>query len=904
MKKILAMLLTFIMLLSVAACSSDTQTDTSSATSVGDGSAAVSAGESSVAQTESAGSGDETSGEVSGEVSNEGSDSGTQDDPDDGFVMNEDVAVIKGLVGKAVDRSLPAKNYFLDRKYTYSIKPDYKHKDPNGEMLTNGDSMDVVYGEKAYVGWSNGTSLIISFDLGEATHSIGDIAVGCARVLRYSIDLPKYVSVEASKDGKEYTQVGKIVTPTDLADTCKYVYNFAFPKAITARYVRIVFVGSGKRLLIDEIEGYEYRVSGNLDIGLGQEVDQRYPITDFYKYNLNLGESSVQCSASDADYNTRQNLARLAGVDFQIQHFDNLPPSHSNSRKDKVSLLTDGVRHSSDIEGQYFVFYRGTGRHVVVDLGHIMAVDGCTVTFQDRLSWGIATPPVYYISLSENGTDWTTVYAKHNPDYGVTSKFEDTHEISFDDAYRARYVRITFATVPDNDISSSVYMGEFEVWGKKNPKGAIKAVEQDDNPYGKYPDPEEYGVSDILWAGIGNEVGEVCTTNHVITVDTAYHYLTTTDENDQPLEVYYDSIAFTTRGNLSWEKDRNKSYEWFLKELFRDGVNMDALEEAMTKINQKTGGNRKVTVWIPVNCPVIGDTWNGKTIKTAQDYIDCLKWMVDSALEAYEAKDYKYVTLVGFYWQVENLRPNYYSPAEAYDIPAAIAFNEYVHSFDLMTVWLPYYSHLNGIWHSHYYGFDITCWQPGTMFSPTETTRMSTIAELARLYGVGIEIEIEPLPQGKESMYLYREYLGAGYDYGFMNSINAYYQGPVPGAHVLYKDSTDPYCKEMYDETVLYVQGKLDRNYNERQPADLSGFTDMEMTVSEGKIASIQIGDLSDLEVQFSQISLYGTLQLNADGTLSYTAMKDFRGEEEIKIDIYDGVSQVKTITIRITVTK
>lgn len=881
MKKIASIFLALLMLVSVSACGTDNTSGGSSAPSV--------AG--------SASAGSSSAGAESNEIS--------EPEPPEEFVMNEDVAIIGTLVGKEVDRTLPANNYLLDRKYTYSRLPDYRHKDPNGEMLTNGESMDVVYGDKAYVGWSGGTTVTVTFDLGEATHSIGDISVGCARVLQYDIGLPKYVSVQASADGKKFTQVGKIATPSDLEATCKYTYYFAFPKGITAKYIRIVFASQEKNhLLVDEIAGYEYRKSGTLDISMGSVEDQRLPIDDFYKYHLNTGESSVQCSASDADYNLRQNLAQLSGVDFQIQHFENLSPSHTNSRRDKLHLLTDGVLHGENINNDYFVFYRGTGRHVVADLGHIMAVDGCTVTFQDRISWGIATPPVYYISLSENGTDWTTVYAKHNPEYGVTSKFNDTHEISFADTYRARYVRITFATVPDNGISSAVYMGEFEVWGTKNPKDAVPAVEQKDNPYGKYPNPEDYGISDILWAGIGNEVGEVCTNYHVITEDTAYNYLTTVDENGDPLDTYFDSIAFTTRGNLSWEKDRNKSYEWFLKELFRDGVNMDALETAMARINQKTGGNRKVTVWIPVNCPVIGDTWNGKTIQTANDYIECLKWMADSAIAAFETKDYKYVTLVGFYWQVENLRPNYYSPGEAYDIPAAIAFNEYVHSLDLMTVWLPYYNHLNGIWHSHYYGFDITCWQPNVMFNATETTRMQAIAELAKLYGVGIEIELEPLPQSKESMYLYREYLGAGYDYGFMNGINAYYQGAVPGAHVLYKDSTDPYCKEMYDETVLYVQGKLDRNYNKRTPADLSRFADGELTVSSWKKASVQIGDLSDVEVRFAQTSLYGTVQLNTDGTLTYTAMKDFRGEDTVKIDIYDGVSETKTITIHITVTE
>ena len=875
MKKNIALCLALLMLVSVAACGSETPSQDVS----------VSSGVSSAAGTES---GDSSEAE-----------------PPKEFVMNEDVAKIADLVGEEADRSLPANNYFLKRKYTYSREPDYKSTDPYMEMLTNGESMDVVYGSKGFVGWSGGSVVTILFDLGEATHSIADLSVGCARVLRYDIGLPRYVSVQASNDGKDFTSVGKISTPTDLEETCKYTYHFAFPKAITARYIRIVLAAQEKsHLLVDEIAGYEFRKSGTLDITLGKPVDPNKPISDFYQYKLNTGESSVPCDPSDADYNKRQNLAQLEGVDFQIEHFENFFPGHTNSGRDKLYLLTDGVRHSSDINNEYFVFYRGTGRHLVADLGHVMGVDGCTVTFQDRISWGIATPPVFYIALSENGTDWTTVYAEHNPDYGIVSRFDDTREITFDDKYRARYVRITFATVPDNTISSAVNMGEFEVWGTKNPDGAVTAVEQDDNPYGKYPDPEDFGIYDILWAGIGNEVGEVCTDRHVFTEDTAYQYLTTTDEKGDPLETYFDSVAFTTRGNLSWHSDRNEGYEWFLKELFREGVNMDALEAAMKRINQKTGGNRKVTVWIPVNCPVIGDTWNGKTIQTQQDYIDCLIWMADTAIQEFEARDYQYLTLVGFYWQVENLRPNHYSPDAAYDIPAAIAFNEYVHSLDLMTVWLPYYNHLNGMHHNHYYGFDITCWQPGTMFGTTDTNRMRAVAELARLYGVGIEIELEGLPQGKESMRLYREYLGAGYDYGFMNSINAYYQGAIPGAHITNRNDSAPYCREMYDETVLYVQGKLDRNYNDREPADLSGFADGELTVQDGKRGSLNIGDLSQVEARFAATSLYGTVQLDVDGTLIYTAMRDFRGEDEIKIDLYDGISQVKTITIHITVTE
>lgn len=821
------------------------------------------------------------------------------------FVMSEKVEQIRSVLGEEVDRSLLAKNVFKGLTYTPSRNADDDYSDKNNQKLTDGNTHEIIYNTHTYAAWSGSSAVSITFDLGEGEHAIGDISVGCAQIKDYSSGLPDFVSIRVSNDNKNYIDIGKVLRPEDIPDTARYIYYFSFPQAITARYIRIVYAKQANfRLMTDEIIAYEYCEDGIIDPTLGKPVDQTYTINDFYGYELNLGESNVKVSESDADYNEVQNLAQLDGVEFDVDHFEPFFVGHTNSGMDKIGLLTDGKRHSSDIEGDYFIFYRGAGRHVVADLGAVMAVQGCTVTFQDRISWGIATPPVYYISVSENGTDWVTVFAEHNPDYGDKSRLDDTREISFADTYRARYVRITFGTVPDNTKSSSVYMGEWEIYGKKNPDGAKTAETDLDIIYGRYPTPEEYGISDILFAGISDKVGEHSTGYHVITEDTAYHYLATVDENGKANGLLYDSFAFTTRGEISWMTDRNESFEWFLEELFYEGENLDAVEAAKARVNEELGLTDKATVWISVNCPVIGDTWNGKTIQTAEDYIECLKWMADTAISRFEAENYQHIELAGFYWQVENLRPNYHAPAEAHDIEAVIAFNAYIHEKGLLTLWCPYYSYLNGIWHNKHYGFDIVCWQPNTMFSPSIYTRMRTISELAKLYGVGLEIEIEPNRQSKESLELYREYLGYGYEYGFMHSINAYYQGAVPGAHVLYRDDTNELNKTIYDETVLYMQGKLDHNPMIKPAADLSVFTDGEITVKHGKTASVSIGEIGELDVRFVQSPLYGTVRLDQNGTLTYNAMKGYAGEDTVVIAIYDGVGEIKTVTVKVTVTE
>ena len=821
------------------------------------------------------------------------------------FVMSETVAYIDGYMGDEIDRSQKTINVFKDLRYSYTRPPCEKYPDKNFEKLTNGETMEIVFDSNTHVGWESGGAVAVNFELPDNSRRIGDISVGCARIMDYGVGLPKYVTVAVSDNGNDYTEIGKVYTPDDIPATARYVYHFAFPKAVSAKYIRIIFSPQDNAmLLVDEIFAFEYSPEGYLDNSIDGQFHYLYTINDFYGYDLNTGESEVKVSPDDADYNEIRNLATIDGVEFQIQHFDPFFVGHSNTGIEKIGLLTDGKLHGNNLEEDYFIFYRGAGRHVVADLGTVMSVKGCKVSFKDKHSWGISTPPVYYISVSENGTDWVTVFAEHNPDYGLKERNNDTRECNFENEFKARYVRITFPTVPDNEISSSVYMGEFEVIGRKNPENAVAATEKENIEYGVYPDPVDYGVSDILFAGITDGIGKHCTDYHVMSEDSAYHYMVSVDENDNPTGVLFDSFALTTRGDINWDGNRKEGYSWYLEELFYEGVNMDALNSAKGKINDLMGTNDKATVWISLNCPIIGDTFDGKTVTTAEDYIECIKWQIDTAISLYNEKEYENIELIGFYWQVENIRPNKWSPDNAHDKEALLAINEYIHELGYLTLWCPYYSYINGIWHSKYYGFDITCWQPNYMFSPTEPTRLDTIAELAKIYGVGIEIEIEANRQSNESLEMYRTYLGAGVNYGFINSINAYYQGAIPGAYVVYRNDGNEINKTIYDETVKYIQGTLESDPNTKQAFDMSVFSDGEITVKQGDKASINLGSVIGLDVKFTLTPIYGSVKLNYDGTLTYTAMRGYVGNDTVEITLYDGVADVKTITVKVTVTE
>ena len=190
------------------------------------------------------------------------------------------------------------------------------------------------------------------------------------------------------------------------------------------------------------------------------------------------------------------------------------------------------------------------------------------------------------------------------------------------------------------------------------------------------------------------------------------------------------------------------------------------------------------------------------------------------------------------------------------------------------------------------------------MFHDTEPNRTDTTAELAKLYGMCVEIEIEGGVVSDEVLEIYRAYLKSGYEKGYMNSIKVYYQGALPGAYVQGFRKGNENDAAMYEETILYAIEKLNADHYVTTANGLDKFTDKELTVKHGKSAEINIGDLTVYKSRYVTTPAYGSVRLDENGTLVYTAMKGYEGEDVIKVKIFDGTFGSKVITIKVTVTK
>ena len=212
------------------------------------------------------------------------------------FVLSENVALIDSYMQHDIDRSLPVKNLFYKRGYKPS-RPAGEKRPENGNKLTNGEMMDIIFDSNTHVGWEGSSMLAVDFDLGGNEHKLADLSVRCFRILDYDVGLPQSVTVSVSNDNKKFTKIGQIITPIDLNNTAMYDYYFSFPKAVSAQYVRITFSSQERsNLVLDEIMAFEYCEDGTIDNTLGREIEHSLVMEDFYDYELNLGESNVKVS--------------------------------------------------------------------------------------------------------------------------------------------------------------------------------------------------------------------------------------------------------------------------------------------------------------------------------------------------------------------------------------------------------------------------------------------------------------------------------------------------------------------------------------------------------------------------------------------------------------------------------
>ena len=166
-----------------------------------------------------------------------------------------------------------------------------------------------------------------------------------------------------------------------------------------------------------------------------------------------------------------------------------------------------------------------------------------------------------------------------------------------------------------------------------------------------------------------------------------------------------------------------------------------------------------------------------------------------------------------------------------------------------------------------------------------------------------VEIEIEVI-SGEGSVGKYREYLREGFDSGYMHSVKLYYVSGTPSAIASAYDSEDPLAHSVYEDTYLYAKEKLDESYNKGASVSMDGVKDLTLQVVHGKKVDFDLALPEGVKARIMESTVYGTFQLDLSGKGYYRAMKGFRGEDRILLEIYDPAGNRKTVTIAVTVTE
>lgn len=872
MKKIVSIILALTLLVSLAAC--------------GESGAESSAGETSFVN-------------KSGQESAEGSAEASEESKEE-FVVNPKVELINSMLDGEIDRTQKAKNLFDGLTYTLSAVPSAEYADPDLKKLTDG-KMPEVFNKQDFVAWTN-TSVSAVFDLGEGEHVLADVVVKTLRQVNYGIGLPGYVTVFASNDGEEYVDLGKCEVSGSLNDSMCYDYCFAFPKGVKARYIKIFIAGSDRAFtFVSEILGYEYCADGDIDRNPGAVNDDPEYYYDFYNYSLDTTDYGYWKNTGDADYDDVINLALLDETTVHVSHFDPISKTSVNQGPaSDIEKLIDGKYHAKEhySDASWVHFTRGGGRHVVIDLKYKMAVTGFKATFLNMKGSGVAAPPAAYVALSNDGENWVTVSAEESRAFYEDKPVIWTYEAELKDTYEARFVRITFETVPFNVMGSSVYMDEFEVYGKKNASGAKKAEYDKEIVMGRYPELADIGAENILFASLTNGYGVHCTENCTIDEDSALRYLAYVDKDGSVTDTFMDSVSLCFRGGTTDCSEKRDAYNFFLDEMFYEGLNLDALNKVKGEINEKLGKNEKVGIWLAVICPRSGYVFDGKKITKSEEAVAFLKWQADECVRRFAEKGYENLEFLGFYWASEHIDEENIR----FDVASITGFNEYVHSLGLLSSWCPYYG-AYGKWRWREVGFDYACLQPNAMFYETDRTRLRTTAEMAKIYGMCVEIELEDYTS-ESTREIYRNYLRTSCDAGHINSIKVYYQGSVPGAFEGSCNAQNDDDRSVYEDTYNYAKNKLDDSYGMPKGFDLSAFSDTTAEVENGKRVTLGIPSLEGVSCRILTSPVYGSFKITTSGKIVYSSLKGYCGEDTLVIMLYDGVNEPKTVKYTFTVTE
>lgn len=287
----------------------------------------------------------------------------------------------------------------------------------------------------------------------------------------------------------------------------------------------------------------------------------------------------------------------------------------------------------------------------------------------------------------------------------------------------------------------------------------------------------------------------------------------------------YDSYIFLCQPNFLYAWNEQGAYlkpltkaDW-LKYItdheFAEGKNISALDEAVGEVKKAVNdGEYKANVFMTLFYPVktaenFGEVCGKKLdFKNQEDRNLAMKWMVDESIRQFNEKNYQNIRLAGFYWFCEDLD---YSDEGSKFITRFIT--DYIRSKGLKTCWCPYF-YAAGYDQWKELGFDIAAHQAN--YFPLHHAdwpnrggreRLPLVAETVKKCGIGVGMEMGDAEQA--SAEIFKEYMKAGVEFGFMHAPHIYYMGRGPLTVSAMSKSDNPVLRSAYDELYKYIHRVL-----------------------------------------------------------------------------------------------
>lgn len=768
----------------------------------------------------------------------------------------------------------------------------------NDEFLTDGERTSRHFGENVFVGINSDGSTAPSVTvktpmLYNNIYAFKVYALGAGA----DLELPAYIDVYGSEDGKAYTFVGRMYAP---AATEHYTYTLILSEYISARYYKFEFPTIQANYWIEEIEICE---------GLDEKPDNGlYPDLCFPTVT-----EDIYWDSSEEDYSEVQNL--LIGADQQIaaMYCDDLslfPDTDKKFSPYDFKGLADG-KYAKSYEcysGEYFFSVSTLGAQgysncldFFYDLGHISTIKSLCVNLLERPDYGIKRPRFITVFLSEDGDTWYNVgeYTMKKGEIGTTAQHLK-FDFPLETEYAARFVRFR---VEQNQGPFFIFIDELEAFGTK--KVSEKTARISDSGL----DPVIYYTNKEREQYVTLETSSVNSQDQVLIMpdygdeNTLLPMLAYLDENGNITDTMFDGVIYWTlksfdSGIQSYQPSKKSDWLDIFQKTFTGVNGLDRVNEVAGQVKEALGlTDYTVKVYVSTltlreEVTDFGDVDGdgiSENLSIEADRKKVAEWYVDLVMREFNNRGYEHIVLDGFNYVDESIgfeTDNSYTVREIGDAVKAAGSNY---------IWIPYYV-ASRFYLGSELNFDAVCMQMNYVFdSDAPEYRIHSSAEMTKRLQFGIEMEHTRQCFG-DRLYArqYMKYLEYGMVYGYHEGIHMYYQDYENYTRMCY--SGDPLCRMQYDATYEYIKGTLDVTPDVREKLSFSTAKDSILCETLNPEATV-----TELYV-LSSAPEHGSVSITDDGRFIYFPDKGYTGTDSFSYTYSEFLSQSEPCTVEITV--